>query len=130
MMYLLGRHILARNFFLRPEYLPSCPERVTSHHQKRFNEVKETVKRLDYDEWHRTEGSPLSARQAERDVREGRKHNVQIGFASQLLADFSDGILRNRPAGLCCAPATSGRSRKWSSASLCRTRAPKSCATA
>ena len=93
MMYLLARHILARNFFLHPEYLPFVPERVYEYHQKRFNEVKETVKRLDYDEWHRTEGSPLICAQAERDVREGRKHNVQIGFASQLLADFSDGIL-------------------------------------
>ena len=93
MMYLLARHILARNFFLHPEYLPFVPERVYEYHQTRFNEVKETVKRLDYDEWHRTEGSPLICAQAERDVREGRKHNVQIGFASQLLADFSDGIL-------------------------------------
>jgi intracellular multiplication protein IcmB len=93
MMYLLARHILARNFFLHPEYLPFVPERVYAYHQKRFTEIKETVKRLDYDEWHRTEGSPLICAQAERDVREGRKHNVQIGFASQLLADFSDGIL-------------------------------------
>jgi intracellular multiplication protein IcmB len=93
MMYLLARHILARNFFLHPEYLPFVPERVYAYHQKRFSEVKETVKRLDYDEWHRTEGSPLICAQAERDVREGRKHNVQIGFASQLLGDFSDGIL-------------------------------------
>jgi intracellular multiplication protein IcmB len=93
MMYLLARHILARNFFLHPEYITYVPERVYDYHLRRFTEIKETVKRLDYDEWHRTEGSPLICAQAERDVREGRKHNVQIGFASQLLADFSDGIL-------------------------------------
>ena len=93
MMYLLARHVLARNFFLHPEYLVFVPERVYEHHKKRFTEVKETVKRLDYDEWHRTEGSALICAQAERDVREGRKHNVQIAFASQLLSDFSDGIL-------------------------------------
>ena len=93
MMYLLARHILARNFFLHPDYLPFVPERVYEHHRRRFLEIQETVKRIDYDEWHRTEGSPLICAQAERDVREGRKHNVQIGFASQRLSDFSDGIL-------------------------------------
>ena len=93
MMYLLARHILAKNFFLHPEYLEFVPDRVREHHRVRFTEVYETVKRIDYDEWHRTEGSPLICAQAERDVREGRKHNVQLGFASQRLSDFSDGIL-------------------------------------
>ena len=31
--------------------------------------------------------------QAELDVREGRKHNVQLGFASQRLSDLGDGII-------------------------------------
>lgn len=93
MMYLLARHILARNFFLHPDYLEFVPERVREHHRRRFTEIYETVKRIDYDEWHRTEGSPLICAQAERDVREGRKHNVQLGFASQRLSDFSDGII-------------------------------------
>ena len=38
MMYLLARHILARNFFLHPEYLVYVPERVKEHHRKRFLE--------------------------------------------------------------------------------------------
>ena len=93
MMYLLARHILARNFFLHPEYLVYVPERVREHHRQRFLEVYETVKRVDYDEWHRTQGSALVRAQAELDVREGRKHNVQLGFASQRLADMGDGII-------------------------------------
>ena len=32
MMYLLGRHILARNFFLKPDYLPYVPEHVRDYH--------------------------------------------------------------------------------------------------
>ena len=43
MMYLLARHILARNFFLHPEYLVYIPERVREHHKKRFLEAYETV---------------------------------------------------------------------------------------
>lgn len=93
MMYLLARHILARNFFLHPDYLPHVPQRVYEYHKRRFTEIYETVKRIDYDEWHRTSGSPLVRAQAELDVREGRKHNTQIGFASQRLADMGDSII-------------------------------------
>jgi intracellular multiplication protein IcmB len=93
MMYLLARHILARNFFLHPEYLAFVPERVKEYHRKRFTEVYETVKRVDYDEWHRTQGSTLVRAQAGLDVREGRKHNVQLGFASQRLSDMGDEVI-------------------------------------
>ena len=93
MMYLLARHILARNFFLHPDYLPFVPDRVRDYHRQRFTEVYETVKRIDYDEWHRTSGSPLVRAQAELDVREGRKHNTQIGFASQRLSDMGESVI-------------------------------------
>ncbi len=92
-MYLLARHILGRNFFLHPEYLVHVPEAVLEHHRRRFTEAYETIKRLDYDEWHRTQGSDLVRAQAELDVREGRKHNVQLGFASQRLSDIGEGII-------------------------------------
>jgi intracellular multiplication protein IcmB len=92
MMYLLARHILARNFFLHPDYLSFVPEAVRPYHAIRFLETSETVKRVDYDEWHRTQGSPIVLAQAERDVREGRKHNVQLGFTSQRPQDIHGGI--------------------------------------
>jgi intracellular multiplication protein IcmB len=93
MMYLLGRHILARNFFLKPDYLRYVPEPVRPYHTRRFQETYETVKRLDYDEWHRTLGSPQVRAQAELDAREGRKHNVQLGFSSQRLSDMGDALI-------------------------------------
>ncbi|MCW2318911.1 intracellular multiplication protein IcmB [Rhodoblastus acidophilus] len=92
-MYLLGRHILARNFFLIPDYARYVPEAVRPYHARRFQEVYESVKRLDYDEWHRTKGSELVRAQAELDAREGRKHNVQLGFSSQRLDDMGDAII-------------------------------------
>ncbi|WP_158746704.1 ATP-binding protein [Acidisphaera sp. L21] len=92
MMYMLARHLLARNFFLHPDYAQYVPETVREYHRIRFQEVMESVKRLDYDEWHRTEGSPQVRAQAELDVREGRKHNIQLGFSSQRLKDMGDGI--------------------------------------
>jgi intracellular multiplication protein IcmB len=93
MMYMLARHILARNFFLKPDYLHYVPESVRDYHRQRFQEIYESVKRLDYDEWHRTEGSPQVRAQAELDVREGPKHNIQLGFASQRLTDMGDAII-------------------------------------
>ena len=93
MMYMLGRHILARNFFLHPDYAQYVPEHVRPYHRARFQEVQEAVKRLDYDEWHRTAGSPQVRAQAELDCREGPKHNIQLGFASQRLSDMGDAIV-------------------------------------
>lgn len=98
MTYMLARHIIARNFFLNPDYLPFVPEHVRDHHRVRFLEIYESVKRLDYDEWHRTQGSPQVRAQAELDVREGPKHNVQLGFASQRLSDMGDGIVSQSTA--------------------------------
>lgn len=93
MMYMLARHILARNFFLHPEYAALVPAPVRDYHQARFQEVYECVKRLDYDEWHRTEGSPQVRAQADRDMREGPKHHIQLGFASQSLSHMSEEII-------------------------------------
>ena len=93
MMYMLARHILARNFFLHPDYAQYVPDKVRDYHRARFQDVVECIKRLDYDEWHRTEGSPQVRAQAALDVREGRKHNIQMGFSSQRLSDMGDGII-------------------------------------
>ena len=41
------------------------PEAMRPYHAKRFREAYETVKRLDYDEWHRTQGSSQVRAQAE-----------------------------------------------------------------
>ncbi len=88
LMYLMGRHILGRDMFLRPGYVRYVPERVRDYHRKRFTEVKETTKRLCYDEFHRAGGRPRIVAQVQIDRREGRKHNLQIGLSSQMLRDF------------------------------------------
>ena len=93
LMYMLARHLLARNFFLHPDYAEMVPVPVRDFHRERMREAMEAVKRLDYDEWHRTKGSPLVRAQAELDVREGRKHNIQLGFSSQRLEDIGEAIV-------------------------------------
>ena len=93
LMYLLGRHILARNFFLRPKYAQLVPELVRSYHTKRFAEIYEATKRLDYDEYHRTKGRRFVRAQVELDRREGRKHGLQLGLSSQKMEDFGDDLV-------------------------------------
>lgn len=96
LMYMLGRQILARNFFLHPDYAddPNMPASMRDYHLARFTEMYETLKRLDFDEWHRTEPAPQVDRQAVRDGREGRKHNVQLCFISQNHTDFSEDLYK------------------------------------
>ncbi len=93
LVYLLGRHILARNFFLRPGYAGLVPKPVRAYHAKRFTEIYETTKRLDYDEYHRTKGRRFVRAQVELDRREGRKHNMQLGLSSQKMEDFGDDLV-------------------------------------
>lgn len=93
LMYLLGRHILARNFFLRPKYITFVPDLVKPYHAKRFARIYETLKRLDYDEYHRTEGQVYVRAQVELDRREGRKHGLQLSLSSQRLGDFGEGLV-------------------------------------
>ena len=90
---MMARHILARNFFLHTDHLDHMPESMRPYHRVRFQDAMETIKRLDFDEWHRTEDSPQVQAQAERDMREGPKHNIQLGFASQRLRDMSPAII-------------------------------------
>jgi intracellular multiplication protein IcmB len=109
MMYLLARHILGRNFFLKPDYAHLVPDHVRAYHRARFQEIYESVKRLDYDEWHRTHGSPQVRAQAELDVA-GRAQaqyparflqpaSVRHGGCDHLAIDWALRIARRRRAG-------------------------------
>ena len=101
MMYLLRRHILGRNFFLRPNCVHHVPEAVRRHHSKRFREAYEAVKRLDYDDGI----VPRERAQGKLDAREGRKHNIQLGFASQRLVAMGVALI--------------SQSTGWSAATFC-----------
>ena len=95
MMYMLARQILTRDFFLDElEFANAVEERVMpepylEHHRAQARALKSIQKRLCVDEWHRTGGVPGIVEQFVQDMREGRKHNVQIAVASQFLGDFS-----------------------------------------
>ncbi|HEY1096687.1 MAG TPA: type IV secretion protein IcmB, partial [Alphaproteobacteria bacterium] len=92
-MYMLARHVLVRNWWINEEAIKYMNPKFQLFHEKRLQRVKESPKRLCYDEFHRTSKSPQVRSQVIRDVREGRKWGVQIVLSSQLLKDFDDDMV-------------------------------------
>ena len=96
--YLLARHALTRHWWIGEDALASIPESYRPWHTARLRDIRESPKRLCYDEFHRTGGAPAVRAQVERDVREARKLRVRLALASQRLDDFGGALseLANR----------------------------------
>lgn len=92
-MYMLARHVMVRNWWVNEDVVKYMPEKYRSFHEQRLRKIKETPKRLCYDEFHRTSKSRAVRAQIIRDVREGRKWGVQIVLSSQLLKDFDSDMV-------------------------------------
>lgn len=92
-LYMLARHTLVRAWWLGDDVVRLMPERYRRYHEKRLVDIRESPKRISYDEFHRTSKSAAVRSQIVRDVREGRKWGVQIVLASQLLEDFDDAMV-------------------------------------
>lgn len=87
-MYMLGRYVMARHYYLTEENLSDMPEQYKDYHSARIEEIREDPKRLVYDEFHRTSKSQAIRDQVVIDMREGRKWKVQICLISQSVDDF------------------------------------------
>jgi len=87
-MYMLARHALVRTWWTSADSLQNIPEKFREWHSVRLQDIGETPKRLNFDEFHRTSRSNSVRAQVIRDVREGRKRGVQIVLTSQLIDDF------------------------------------------
>ena len=88
--YMLARHALTRHWWIGEQDLDEVPERYREWHRSRLREIRETPKRLAFDEFHRTGGAHAVRAQVERDAREARKHGVRLCLASQRLEDFGE----------------------------------------
>ena len=93
LVYMLARFTLARDFYLNEEIVNLIHEKYRTHHTARIQRIRETPKRIVYDEFHRTKNSKLVREQVLIDMREGRKWGVHIALASQLLEDFDDEMI-------------------------------------
>ena len=108
-MYMLARHAMIHAWWLGPDMLRSVPEKFRTYHEMRMRDVRESPKRINYDEFHRTSRTPAVRAQVVRDVREGRKWGVQIVLASQLLDDFSKDMIDLATGIWICGTAVSER---------------------
>lgn len=108
-MYMLARHALIRSWWLGPDALRTVPKKYHSFHEARLRDIRETPKRICFDEFHRTSKTNAVRAQVVRDVREGRKWGVQIVLASQLLDDFSKDMVDLATGVWICGTAVSDR---------------------
>ena len=92
-VYLLARHALTRHWWITGEPAASFTPRVRAWHARRLREIRETPKRLCFDEFHRVSGAPAVLAQVERDVRETRKLRVTMTLASQRVEDFPPALV-------------------------------------
>lgn len=114
LMYMLARHALARDFFLDEDEIRAnvragvLPPFYEDMHVQRARSNKQMPKRICMDEFHRTGGLKGIRDQVTTDIREGRKHNIQIALASQLLDDFDDAVIEMATSiWICNAPSES-----------------------
>ncbi|MHC8441865.1 MAG: type IV secretion protein IcmB [Candidatus Eutrophobiaceae bacterium] len=92
-MYMLGRHVVCGDMYLRKEHLHAAPESYRVWHAQNIERMENDPKRICFDEFHRTEGVEAVRRQVLLDIREGRKWKVEVILASQRLEDFDDSII-------------------------------------
>lgn len=100
-MYMLARYLLAKDFYVTEGALNEMPypahleipasipaQQYKDHHRGRIEEIREDLKRICYDEFHRTSKAQTVRDQILVDMREGRKWGVDVTLASQALEDF------------------------------------------
>ena len=89
-MYMLGRYVLAKHYYLTEEAVQDMPEQYHDYQKRRIAELREDPKRLVYDEFHRTAKAQAVRDQVIVDMREGRKWRVQVSLLSQSVDDFDE----------------------------------------
>lgn len=93
LMYMLARQCMTKDFYRKPETFSDVSKRYKAYHVQRCENDMKAPKVVRYDELHRTSHCPEIGEQLARDIREGRKFDVVVGLASQMLKDFSPDIV-------------------------------------
>lgn len=99
LMYMLARHVLTQTYFVDEDDIRTAvdrqylPEIYLDMHVEQARENLQTPKVFCMDEFHRTGNLPAIVDQLLQDAREGRKFNIDIKIASQLIEDFPQPII-------------------------------------
>ncbi len=92
LMYLLASEITIGRLLMHEDDLVNVDPMYRSYHEGRIFEMRESLKVINYDEWHRAEGIHLLEKQLEEYMREGPKNGMMITIASQSGMDFTKGM--------------------------------------
>lgn len=94
-MMMFARQLGAKNYFLKweDEFEHLVPPRYKAYQEGRVKVMYETLKFLEYDEFHNAQGMEDVLREVRQDFREGRKYNVVPLLSSQLFTDFDDELV-------------------------------------
>lgn len=87
--YLLALHVLSQDLFLDSQTAAIAPAAYRNYHRERIATLLATPKKFCIDEKHRCGGLAAVDAQIVRFMREGRKVNVHMALASQILDDFT-----------------------------------------
>lgn len=93
LMYMLAKFALTKDYRMNLESLKSIPEKYHEYHSKRISEIKEDIKWIVCDEFHRTSKAEQVREDIIVDAREGRKFNIGLILASQSIDDFPESIV-------------------------------------
>lgn len=108
MMYMLARQVMARDFFLDGDEIRQMaaedhlPEQYLAGHLERARMNLQLPKIICMDEFHRTGGQPSIINQLLQDGREGRKFNIDLKVASQLIEDFPPSLIEVASSLIVC----------------------------
>lgn len=99
LMYAFAQNVASKNYYINDEMLRDIPDKAPEmyriYHQARVDDVAEEIKTISYDEFHNTGGLEGVRRIVGVNIREGRKWNIQVLLASQLLDDFDSDMVEN-----------------------------------
>ena len=94
---MLSRHLLAGRFFVQPEDAALFPQKYQPYQTARIRQMRESPKRIAYDELQRFSKNKFVVEQFAADagtmVREGRKWNLHLAFYSQSVTHIPDDIV-------------------------------------
>ena len=98
-MYMVARQVMTRDFFLDDEEIDvmvsrgDIPAQYRDYHIQKARQTRQVPKILCMDEFHRCGSIEAVTDQVLLDAREGRKFNVDIKIASQLIEDFPEALI-------------------------------------
>jgi len=108
LMYMLARQVMTRDFFIDQDEIKlmaargDLPEQYLEAHVESAKQNLQVPKIICMDEFHRTGNLPAITDQVLQDAREGRKFNVDIKIASQLIEDFPKAIVEVASSLIVC----------------------------